>query len=373
MPDFIEVLLIEDDDVEAQRITEMLDTARDFPTRLSRAENLTQGIEWLRAGNRNDIVLLGLSLPESCGLPTLDRLCADVSERAIVVLTSVDNGEMGSAAVQRGAQDCLIKGKVDAELLVRSIAYAIERHRLRSQMARLLVELERSNHELEQFAYVVAHDLKAPLRTISGFCQLLGRSDAGHFSDEENEFLSYIVDGGQRMKAIIDDLLKYSRVHLGEDQAEPTELSTVLDRSIANLQASIEQSGALITRDPLPILLVNGPQIGQLFQNLIGNAIKFRGDEVPRVHVSSQESGHEWRFSVRDNGIGIEASQRDRVFQVFQRLHGEGEYEGTGIGLAICKKVVEVHGGQIRIESEPGKGSEFCFTIPKQPPAQNQN
>lgn len=364
----IELLLIEDDDIDAREVAEMLNVMSDVPTRLSRVSTLTSGIERLRDDNSIDVVLLDLCVPESRGLPTLERLCSEAPHAAIVVLTSADDREVGFAALQRGAQDYLIKGKVDAELLTRSVTYAIERHRLRLQMKNLMDELRRSNHELEQFAYVVAHDLKAPLRTIMSFCQLLGDADSSNFSSEEQEFLGFIVDGGQRMQAIIDDLLKYSRVHAEDTAPRPADLSALLDRTLANLQANIEQSGATITRDPLPIIPANETQISQVFQNLIGNAIKFRGNVPPIVQISANERTAEWEFSVRDNGIGIAPKQRERVFQVFQRLHGEGEYEGTGIGLAICKKVIEVHGGQIWIESAPGAGTDFRFTLPKQPP-----
>ncbi len=368
MADQISVLLIEDDDIDAREVAEMLNETPDVPTRLTRVASLSAGIELLSDENDIDVALLDLGLPESRGLPTLARFCAEIKDTAIVVLTSADDREVGFAAVKGGAQDYLIKGKVDAELLTRSLTYAIERHRMRQQMSGLMNELKRSNHELEQFAYVVAHDLKAPLRTITSFCQLLGESENNNFSEEETEFLGVVVDGGKRMKAIIDDLLKYSRVNAESKPPHPADLSALLDRTLANLQASIEQSGVTITRDPLPTIPANETQISQVFQNLIGNAIKFRGEVAPTVHISADERLGDWEFSIRDNGIGIAPKQRDRVFQVFQRLHSDSEYEGTGIGLAICKKVVEVHGGQIWIESELGTGSDFRFTLPKQAP-----
>ncbi len=368
MADQISVLLIEDDDIDAREVAEMLNEIPDVPTQLTRVASLSAGIDLLSDANDIDVVLLDLGLPESRGLQTLNRFCSEIKDTAIVVLTSADDREVGFAAVQGGAQDYLIKGKVDAELLTRSVTYAIERHRMSQQMNGLMNELRRSNHELEQFAYVVAHDLKAPLRTITSFCQLLSESDNSSFSDEETEFLGFVVDGGQRMKAIIDDLLKYSRVNADNKPPQPADLSALLDRTLANLQSNIEQSGATITHDPLPTIPGNATQISQVFQNLIGNAIKFRGEVAPTVHISADERAVDWEFSVRDNGIGIAPKQRERVFQVFQRLHPEGEYEGTGIGLAICKKVVEVHGGQIWIESEPGTGTDFRFTLPKQSP-----
>ncbi|MCX9010579.1 MAG: ATP-binding protein [Candidatus Methanoperedens sp.] len=226
-------------------------------------------------------------------------------------------------------------------------------------------ELARSNAELEQFAYIASHDLQEPLRTVSGFTQLLAKRYRGKLDKDADDFISYIVDGATRMQKMIDDLLEYSRVGTRGKPFERTDLEAVFNQVLTNLKVSIEQNGAVLTHDPLPTVMADATQMVQLFQNLISNAIKFRKkDEPPRIHVSAERMGDEWVLSVRDNGIGIAPEFMGRLFQVFARGHASSEYPGTGIGLAICKRIVERHGGRIWAESEPGKGSTFYFTIP---------
>ncbi|TAK80644.1 MAG: PAS domain S-box protein [Betaproteobacteria bacterium] len=227
-------------------------------------------------------------------------------------------------------------------------------------------ELKRSNSELEQFAYVASHDLQEPLRMVSSYTQLLGRRYADKFDPDAKEFMAYIVDGAARMKQLIEDLLAYSRVGTKGKDFKPVEVGKPLRRAITNLKAAIEESGASVTYDSLPTIPADEVQLAQLFQNLMGNALKFRSPSVPRIHIGVQEKEDAFEFAVRDNGIGIEPQYFERIFMVFQRLHNKGEYPGTGIGLAICKKVVERHGGHIRVESKTGEGSAFIFTLPKQ-------
>ncbi len=225
-------------------------------------------------------------------------------------------------------------------------------------------ELERSNAELQQFAYVASHDLQEPLRMISSYLQLLERRYKGQLDADADDFIFYAVDGAKRMQELINDLLSYSRVQTRGKPFEPTDAEQILDLTLKNLQTAIEESAAEITHDPLPTVVVDEVQMVQVFQNLIGNAIKFRGDAPPRIHVSAETKANEWIFSIRDNGIGIELQYADKIFGIFQRLHGTREYPGTGIGLAVCKRIVERHGGRIWFDSEPGKGSTFYFTIP---------
>jgi light-regulated signal transduction histidine kinase (bacteriophytochrome)/HAMP domain-containing protein len=234
--------------------------------------------------------------------------------------------------------------------------------------------LTRSNTELREFAYVASHDLQEPLRMVRSYLQLLELRYRNRLDEEADEFIRFAVDGANRMQTLISDLLKYSRVEIQGKPFEPTDCLEVLRIVLTNLQVAIEESQAVVTHDDLPTIMADEIQLAQLFQNLIGNAIKFRGDNPPKIHVGVQYNDSEsngqiasWVFSVCDNGIGIDLPQTDRIFMLFQRLHTREEYAGTGIGLAICKKIVERHGGHIWVESEPGRGSTFHFTIPDRP------
>ncbi len=233
-----------------------------------------------------------------------------------------------------------------------------------SERKRAQADLERSNRELEQFAYVASHDLQEPLRMVSSYTQLLASRYKDQLDADANDFINFAVDGATRMQRLINELLTFSRVSTRGNPFEKTYCEVVIDQALDNLRLTIEDSGAVITNDPLPTVMADGVQLGQLFQNLIGNAIKFRSDEPLRVHVGVERKGDEWVFSVRDNGIGIDPRYHERIFVIFQRLHRKEEYPGTGIGLAICKRIVERHSGRIWLESEPGEGSTFYFTIP---------
>jgi PAS domain S-box-containing protein len=227
-------------------------------------------------------------------------------------------------------------------------------------------ELKRSNDELQQFAYVASHDLQEPLRMVASYTQLLGKRYKGRLDSDADEFIAFAVDGCNRMQGLIEDLLAYSRAGTNGQTLCEVSSENALRQALTNLKASIEQSGAVVTHDGLPPIRMDETQLTQVFQNLVGNAIKYRGAETPQVHVSaSQNAANEWVFSVKDNGLGIDPQYFERIFVLFQRLHGRNEFEGTGIGLAICKKVLERVGGRIWVESELKLGSTFYFALPE--------
>lgn len=238
--------------------------------------------------------------------------------------------------------------------------------RLMGELAQRVRELARSNEDLEQFAYVASHDLQEPLRMVASYTQLLGLRYKGRLDNDADDFINFAVDGVYRMQMLINDLLAYSRVETRGKDFEKISVEEVLDRVLINLNLIIDEQGAIITRDPLPVLMADGQQLVQLFQNLLANAIKFHGPNPPEIHISVQMEDSEWVFAVNDNGIGIEAIHFERIFNIFNRLHTKEEYPGTGIGLAVCKKIVARHGGRIWVESEVGRGATFYFTIPYQ-------
>ncbi|OGS92632.1 MAG: hypothetical protein A2Z95_07325 [Gallionellales bacterium GWA2_60_18] len=234
----------------------------------------------------------------------------------------------------------------------------------REELMRRTRELSRSNQELEQFAYVASHDLQEPLRMVASYTQLIAQRYRGRLDEDADEFIAYAVDGATRMQAIINDLLTLSRVGTRTAAFARVDSKAALERALANLRLSIADNGADIVCGSMPALNADASQLTQLFQNLVGNALKFRSEHAPRVEIGAERQDGEWVFHVRDNGIGIAPEHHQRIFMMFQRLHSKQEYPGTGIGLTICKKIVEHHGGRIWIESEPGKGTAFNFSIP---------
>ena len=251
-----------------------------------------------------------------------------------------------------------------------------ERQRAEEELKHAIEELKRSNAQLEQFTYVASHDLQEPLRSVAGAVQLLQRRYQGQLDSRADQFIAHAVDNVTRMQALINDLLAFSRVGRRGKPFEPTDCNQVMKNALRNLKAAIQESEAQITYDPLPEVMADQGQLTQLFQNLIGNAIKFHGEAPLEIHVGAWrgegETQGEWVFHVKDNGIGISPEYYERIFIIFQRLHTRDEYTGTGIGLAICKNIVERHGGRIWVESEAGHGTTFYFTLPMRAPDKRQ-
>jgi signal transduction histidine kinase len=262
----------------------------------------------------------------------------------------------------------VLLGALAIIITVSSMWVIVLRRRVHAQTAELraqAAELSRSNAELEQFAYVASHDLQEPLRMVSSYSQLLARRYQGKLGQDADEFIAFAVDGAKRMQALINDLLAYSRVGTKGGELRLTDAEAAFSSALVNVQAAIEASGAVIRHSPLPTVYADPVQLIQVFQNLLGNAIKFRDSARPEIGVACEDAPEEWCFSVCDNGIGIDPKYTDRIFQVFQRLHTRKDYPGTGIGLAICKKIAERHGGRIWVASQPGQGATFHFTIRK--------
>ncbi|MBN1227294.1 MAG: GHKL domain-containing protein [Deltaproteobacteria bacterium] len=239
-----------------------------------------------------------------------------------------------------------------------------ERRKIKKKLKRTLADLKRSNIDLQQFAYVASHDLQEPLRMVASYTQLLEKRYKDKLDTDAKEFIQFAVDGALRMQRLINDLLSYSLVGARQKPVKPTDCNSVLGQVITDLSVTIEQNNVIISNDDLPNVMADASQMQELFKNLIGNAIKFRSEQAPRVHISAKKDRNKWLFSVKDNGLGIDPQYKDKIFLIFQRLHSKEEYPGTGIGLAICKRIVERHGGKIWIDSNVGKGSTVYFTLP---------
>lgn len=306
----------------------------------------------------DESVAVAISLIMLAGVLSIHPLFLTIQQAAETLRRARDNLEIQVAERTEELRDA------NARLLVELDERRQAEHRL-AQYAR---ELARSNAELEQFASVASHDLQEPLRMVASFTQLLARRYRGKLDQDADEFIGFAVDGATRMQTLINDLLTYSRVGTRGKPFGPTDCEAILKMALDNLAGAIEESGAVITSSHLPTVSADEVQLIQLIQNLIANAIKFCGQESPQIQVSAERKGHEWVFAVKDNGIGIAPEHQERIFMIFQRLHHRTEYPGSGIGLAICQKIVERHGGRIWLESQPGKGSTFYFSIPEGEP-----
>lgn len=318
-----------------------------------------------------EAVLLDLVMPGLDGLDVLDELKRDPQLRDLPVLVISASDDLAGIAdsIQRGAEDYLVK-PFDPMLLQVRLSATLDRKRLRdrdrlrnAELERLTFELQRSNEDLQRFAYAASHDLQAPVRTITSYIQLLQRRLKGKLTDDQREMFAFAEGAAKRMHVLIRDLLQYSQVTTGETRLERVNTNELLDALILDMESVIQEASATVTHDLLPTVVYDSTRLRQLFQNLIGNAIKYRSDHPPAVSISAYTGPDDWRFSVRDNGQGIPAEHAARIFEMFQRLHGD-DIPGSGIGLALCKRIVQSSGGNIWVESTSGQGSTFFFTIP---------
>ena len=342
--------------VDAQGRIEMVNRQTEVLFGYPRAELLGQVVDMLlperyrnrHRGDRADYTSAPRTRPMGVGLE-LFGLRKDGSEFPVEISLSPMHSSGGLLVIST-VRD--ITGRKQAEERLKAIA----------------ADLARSNAELEQFAYVASHDLQEPLRMVASYTQLLARRYEGKLDQDADEFIGFAVDGARRMQELINDLLTYSRAGTRPLQRQRVDTSRLVDQIVSDLTTSVEDSGAKVTRDQLPTLHGDPTQLRQVFQNLIANGLKFHRPGVPpEVHVAATHDGTMWTFRVSDNGIGIEPQYMERIFALFQRLHTRADYPGTGIGLAICKKIVERHGGRIWVESEPEHGTTFWFTLPVEP------
>jgi PAS domain S-box-containing protein len=301
-----------------------------------------------------------------------ERLIADGTRSAAEALAQQIGTGIELSAQRKDGSDFPIEIMLsplktsEGTLITAAIRDISLRKKAEKHLLQKVEELNRSNEELAQFAYVASHDLQEPLRMVASYTQLLAKRYKGRLDAEADEFIAFAVDGSSRMQNLIQDLLAYSRVGTNEDVVGEISSENALKEALTNLKVTTDESGALVTHGLLPDIIMDNSQLVQVFQNLIGNAIKYRTAEIPTAHVSAARgAGGEWVFSVRDNGMGIDPRHFEKIFIIFQRLHGREEFSGTGIGLAICKKIVELHGGKIWVESQPGKGSTFSFAVPR--------
>jgi signal transduction histidine kinase len=362
----LRVLIVEDDadDIELALLAlrsdgfavsgDVAQTAEEFTARIRTASY--------------DLVLADYNLPRWRGMEALDILRRENLEVPLIVVTGYLGEEKAVECIKQGATDCILKDRLGR--LPSSVRKALEEKRLRDlrlkserELASKVAELARSNEELEQFAYVASHDLQEPLRMIASYTQLLSDRYQGKLDEQADKYIAYSVDGATRMQALIRDLLKFSRVGKAEIEIGITDCRTAVEQAVKNLGATIEQSGAVVNWNDLPAVMAEGSQLTQVFQNLIANAVKFHGPDKPVIQIDAQPRGQEWILAVSDNGMGIPQENWNDVFVIFRRLHSRAEYPGNGIGLSICKKIIERHGGKIWIEAQPNPGCCFRFSL----------
>jgi signal transduction histidine kinase len=400
----IAILLVEDSDAAATHTRNMLTEGRGrlFDPEPVLATKLADATKHL-ADAAFDVVLLDLTLQDGTELNTFSKLHSYAPAVPLVILSGLEDEDLAIEAVRKGADDYLIKSEVSCNILKRSILYAIERKQIQREMADHRVHLEElievrtadlktayeclskevearktaekdlaqkvrelqgASRELEHFVNLAAHDLQQPLRMVSIHTELLHKSYADRMGPDADELIHNVLAGARKMHSLIDGLLIYAGIGMGRRRLVPTDLGVALAEAVTTLHSLIVSNDATVLNGPMPIIRVDREMIVRLFLNLIENAIRFRRDEPPQVHISAESKGSTWVFSVGDNGIGIHPRDHDRIFRIFQRLNRGDTDESTGIGLAICRRIVECHNGKIWVDSQMNKGSVFRFTLP---------
>lgn len=373
----IKVLLVEDDEDDYVLIRDLLSEVREQQFHLDWVTTFEAALQTIEQ-QPHDVYLVDYRLGERNGLELLKLIDRQYSV-PVIILSGQGDRELDIAALRSGAADYLDKTYLRSSLLEHFIRASIERNRalialqtseqnyrvLFERETQLRQELSRSNAELQEFAYVASHDLQEPLRAISGYVKLLQTEYVSELDETAHEYIDWAIDGTRRMRSLVEDLLAYSRVGTQEQTLAEVDCQQVVREVISNLQTSIVESDAEIIDRDLPCLMADRTQLVQLFQNLLANAVKFRRqDTAPKIIIQAKlTTDNYWLFSVEDNGIGISPKYFDRIFKIFKRLHTNREFTGTGVGLALCRKIVQRHGGKIWLESQLGQGSTFFFTM----------
>ncbi len=366
----LRVLLVEDSPADAELVLREL-RREGFDVSSDTVQTIEDFTRQVRA-NPYQVILADYNLPQWTGIEAIEVLRREGLDIPLILVSGALGDVTAVECIKQGATDCVLKDSltrltVSVRRALREKRERDQRQRAEEDLARKAEELARSNRDLEQFAYVASHDLQEPLRMVAAYTQLLAERYRGKLDENADKYIGYAVEGATRMQTLILDLLAFSRVGHNGNGCKHSDCNSVIQEALLNLKASIEESGAVVTHDQLPLVAVGRAHLLQLFQNLIGNAVKFRSKEAPVIRVSAEQQGTQWRFAVADNGIGIAPEHKDVIFVIFQRLHAREEYPGNGVGLAICKKIVEHHGGRIWFESEPGHGCTFYFTLPASP------
>lgn len=356
----LQLLLVEDEPSDVELLLRSLRHAG-FEPKWEVAQNAKEFMAALREKSY-DVILADYKLPQWNGMESVEILRREGWDVPVIVVSGSLGEQTAVECIKQGAADYVLKDNLAR--LAESIRRAMREKQLRQDHQRAQAALERSNQDLEQFAYVASHDLQEPLRMVAAYTQLLAERYGGQLDQNADKYIHYALEGALRMQTLIQDLLTFSRVGRQGESPRATDCNTMIKAVLENLQAAIQESGAQVAHENLPTLVAEPSQLVQLFQNLVSNAIKFRGTEPPRIEVTARHQGQDWIFTVADNGIGIAAEHSQTIFVIFKRLHTRAEYPGSGMGLAICKKIVERHGGRIWVESELGKGSKFKFSLP---------